>query len=144
MPLPDLLPASTSIPEPPEDLSDDARRLWSELWTGFSGVLSAELDRATVERLCDLADERAVLRRALEEHGPLLEEPIVTPKGDVVGTRLVANPAAKQLREVDKQLTALSDRLGLSPAARARLGLTIAHAQALAHTPEALMARMKR
>ena len=61
--------------------------------------------------------------------GVLLEEPIVSPSGKVVGTRVVPNPAAAMLRALDKQLDALCDRLGLVPAARARLGLTLTTAE---------------
>ena len=59
----------------------------------------------------------------------MLEEPIVSPSGKVVGTRVVLNPASAALRALDEALDALADRLGLVPAARARLGLTLTTAE---------------
>jgi phage terminase small subunit len=48
---------------------------------------------------------------------------IVSPKGDVVGERIVPNPAEQQLRRIDKALDAVTAALGLSPTSRARLGV---------------------
>jgi len=87
------------------------------------------LDGLTVRRFCDVLEERDEVMAAWKEHGPLLSEPIVTPRGDIAGERLVANPAAAMLRGLDKELDALSDRLALTPAARARLGLTMTSAE---------------
>ena len=50
------------------------------------------IDREMATQLAEAVDERRIYRAAVAEHGPLLTEPIVTPKGDVVGERLVANP----------------------------------------------------
>jgi hypothetical protein len=59
------------------------------------------IDREMVTQLAEAVDERETYRTALREHGPLLVEPIVTPKGDVVGERLVPNPAEGMLRRCE-------------------------------------------
>ncbi len=87
------------------------------------------LDAVSVERFCELVEERQVVLTAWHEHGPVVTEVIVDPKGGVAGTRLVANPAAGMLRALDRQLDSLSDRLALTPAARARLGLIMTTAE---------------
>lgn len=88
-----------------------------------------ELDGLSVERFCRLVEERVRVQAAFDELGPLLVEPIVSPKGDVVGERQVPNPAGAMLRALDRELDALSDRLALTPAARARVGLTLTSAE---------------
>lgn len=54
---------------------------------------------------------------------PLLEEPIVTPTGLTVGSKIVANPAVNMLRKAQAQLTKELSDLGFNPTARSRLGL---------------------
>ena len=85
-----------------------------------------------VTQLAETIDEREKYRTALSEHGPLLAEPIVTPKGDVVGERLVPNPAEGMLRRCEARIERLGRDLGLTPTARARLGLVLANATATA------------
>jgi phage terminase small subunit len=94
----------------------------------FGPLHVPDLDRLTVERFAQLVDERAGVQAELER-GFVLEEPLVTPTGAVAGVRHVPNPAASMLCGIDKELTALSDRLGLTPAARAKLGLTMSSAE---------------
>lgn len=66
---------------------------------------------ATAQRFEELAEERAALRAELDR-GYLLEEPLFTPNGDVAGKRVVLNPALPALRELDRAIDALADRLG--------------------------------
>jgi Phage terminase, small subunit len=102
-------------------------------------LLLAGVDDIAVERLCRLLDE-AELTRAELARGIVLEEPIVSPTGQVVGTRVVANPAAGLLRQLDRQIDALADRLGLVPMARARLGLVLTTAERQALEVDSVLA----
>jgi len=132
-------------PPPPTSLGELGRAAWLDVWEGLPvGVLDAKADYLTVARLCEAADDREAARAAVVELGPLLDEPIVTPKGDVVGTRKVANPAAEMVRKLDKVIDDASDRLGLSPAARARLGLTISRARLAQADAATLLAGVNR
>ena len=141
-----LLPSATEpAPEPPETLGTLGRQVWTDVWEGLpAGVLEVQADYLTVTRLAEAAEDRAAARAAVIELGPLLEEPIVTPRGDVVGTRQVANPAAETVRKLDRVIDAASDRLGLSPAARARLGLTIARGRLATVDAETMLRQMRR
>jgi P27 family predicted phage terminase small subunit len=114
-------------PAPPKALGAPGRAAWRAVMEN-APLLLPDLDAVTVTRFCDLIDERATVSVELKR-GVLLEEPIVSPSGKVVGTRIVPNPASAMLRALDKQLDALADRLGLVPAARARLGLTLTTAE---------------
>jgi hypothetical protein len=91
-------------------------------------LLLPDLDGIQVHRLAQLCDERDATMGELDR-GVLLEEPLVDPRGGIVGMKVVPNPAAAMLRALDKELDALADRLGLVPAARARLGLTLTSAE---------------
>jgi P27 family predicted phage terminase small subunit len=134
-----------TAPPPPDHLGELGRQVWLDVWEGFpSAVLNDRLDRLAVTRLAEAADDRENARMYLQELGVLLEEPIVTPRGDVVGTRMVINPAALQVQKLDRQIDLMSDRLGLSPAARARLGLTISKAQLAQADASNLLSRMRR
>ncbi len=138
----DPLAPIVEAPSPPADLPAGTETLWATVWAAMPvGVLS-DLDCYTIRRLCDLVAERLLWVEVLAEHGPLLREVVQNARGDIIGHRWVSNPAAKELRQLDRAIDAVSDRLGLSPSARARLGLTINQAKlASAH---ALMAGMRR
>jgi P27 family predicted phage terminase small subunit len=140
-----MAPMVDPPPPAPENLGELGRQVWLDVWEGLPpSVLEAQADYLTVARLCEAAEDRAAARAAVVELGPLLEEPIVTPRGDVVGIRKVANPAAEMIRKLDRVIDAGSDRLGLSPAARARLGLTISRARLANADAATLLAGMGR
>jgi len=124
--------------EAPKHLGAEGMAAWAVVMS-WAPLLLPEIDALAVERLCSLIDERSECRAEMT-HGALLEEPIVSPNGKVVGTRRVANPAVAMLRQLDKALDALSDRLGLVPAARARLGLTLTTAEKQALEVSAVLA----
>jgi Phage terminase, small subunit len=141
VPVPGQIDAVNYVPDVPDGLSEAAGAFWCDIWRSYpAGVLSPDIDGPSVARLCRLLDERDRWAVALDAHGLLLEEPIQNAKGDVVGTRLVSNSAAKELRAVDKQIDALSDRIGTTPAARARLGLVISTARTQQATAERIIA----
>lgn len=121
--LPSLIPAQpVSVPSTPRDLAGSGRRLWKRFWQSVPW-LDVDQHGAVVEELCRLTDELAVYRAALVERGPLLSEVITSSRGDVVGERWVANPAEMMARRAGAQMEKLWSVLGLTPAARARLGL---------------------
>ncbi len=134
---PSEVPETRTPPPAPDGLEDPGKAAWVAVMSG-APLLLPDLDAVTVERFCRVVDERTTVAVELNR-GVLLEEPIVSPSGQVVGTRVVPNPAAAMLRSLDKQLDALCDRLGLVPAARARLGLTLTSAEKQRAEVNALM-----
>lgn len=111
------------IPKPPAGLRAGGKRLWAEIWSAAQIWVNVGLDAGMVEQTCRLWDDMGALRREVSRHGHLLSEPIVTPTGVEVGTRLVANPAVKMLRDAETQWRSCMADLCIPPAARARLGL---------------------
>jgi phage terminase small subunit len=106
-------------------------------------LLLPDLDAIAVTRFAELVDEREAIRAELSR-GYLLIEPIVSPIGEVVGERVVLNPAVPALRQLDRQLDALADRLAIVPAARAKLGLTLTTAERQAAEVDAVLANRYR
>lgn len=110
------------VPTAPRGLSPAGRASWRESW---ALPWTALADRGAIANLARLEDERALLTAAIRQHGVILSKVLVSPKGDVVGDELYANPASRELRRVDAAILSLRDRLGLTPLYRARLGLAL-------------------
>jgi P27 family predicted phage terminase small subunit len=111
-----------TIPDAPSDLGVAGLASWGDAWRL---PWAYESDRAVIEQLARLEDERAELRADVDARGPVLTKPLTTSRGEVVGDEAYANPAIRELRRLDQSILPLRDRLGLSPLARARLGLEV-------------------
>jgi hypothetical protein len=88
-----------------------------------------ESDRGAVLALARLEDDAAELRAAVDRLGVVLEEPIVTPRGDIAGTRVCVNPAVAALARLSTPLRDLRGLLGMTPMSRARLGIGLLELQ---------------
>ena len=126
-------------PPAPEGLGPAGRTAWTAVMS-FAPLLLEHLDEVTVLRLCQALDEREALRAQLQA-GYMLEEPIVSPPGKVVGERLVINPAIPALRALDRSLDALAAALAITPKSRADLGLTLSDAELKQMNIDELMRR---
>lgn len=104
-------------PDPPPTLGAIGRRVWSDIWTAGARAYEPATDSLIIERYASLQERRRVLLDIIEEEGWLSEGS---------NGQTVAHPAVRLLMEVEKALTPLEDRLGLSPEARARLGISFA------------------
>jgi P27 family predicted phage terminase small subunit len=62
-------------------------------------------------------------RRTVDEYGDVIEEPIVNKQGEIVGKRLVKNPAISHMISFQSALHKLGVEFGLTPAGRNRLKL---------------------
>ena len=120
----------STVPEAPETLGTKGSKQWPVIWEAALVWLNPGLDGPVVERVCNLYDEIAILERDIKKYGLVFLEPIMTVRGPAIDpetgnvmTRRVANPAAKLLRDAEKQLQGWLSDLGFTPSARARLGL---------------------
>ena len=73
-----------------------------------------------MSQYCSVADDAAAAR-ADSARGVVLDEVIGDARGGSLGTRASLNPAVVALKNSEKTLVELGDRLSLSPASRARL-----------------------
>jgi P27 family predicted phage terminase small subunit len=126
-----LAPLRSVTPKPPsvpEHLGVVGTAIWNNVWQSMP-VLSPRLDLHSVTRYCEAAEDAVRARAEVEKRGLLIDEPMADPRGGILGYKAVLNPAEAALRRADKVVTELGDRLGLTPAARARLGLVISQAE---------------
>lgn len=103
---------------PPRGLGKDGRRLWRAVTTDAVAWL-APTDVTLLQLLCEAADERAELKRSVDEHGRFF----TTSKGYVV-----PHPAVGQLRTLEERMTSWLSLLGFTPTDRVRLGLEVKRA----------------
>jgi P27 family predicted phage terminase small subunit len=119
---------AATAPPPPEHLGAVGQATWRSLWEMLP-ILSPRIDDSLVRQFCEVTEDASRARAAVHDHGLLISEAKANPSGGTIGFKLTLNPAEMALRRTDKTLLDLSDRLGLSPASRARLGLTINRAE---------------
>ena len=117
-----------SQPAVPEHLGVFGAAIWAAVWESLP-ILSPKLDAHSVLRYCEASEDAVRARAEIENRGLVIDEVIADPRGGVLGHRAVLNPAEQSLRRADKVVTELGDRLGLTPAARARLGLVVNQAE---------------
>jgi P27 family predicted phage terminase small subunit len=117
-------PAPRAVEAPPAHLGVVGSAIWRDLWQSMP-ILSPKIDGHSVTRYCEAADDASRARAEIEARGLLIDEVLADPRGGILATKVVLNPAEQALRRADKVMTELSDRLALSPAARARLGLVV-------------------
>ncbi len=110
------------MPKDPSGLGKAGKAAWKLAW---SVSWTHPPDTSTIEHFCRLEDQAAKLTDALDRDGVTLTRPIVSPRGEVVGTDFYEHPALKSLRGLDRQLIELRRMLGLDPASRARLRLEV-------------------
>lgn len=118
------LEPATSTPPVPLTLSESGRAMWNHIWSGPAQQwLAPQIDGIRVQTVCQLADDIADYQSDISTMGNLLEEPIVTPTGMVVGTKIVANPLVKMRNDALKILDRELSSLAFDPVSRSRLGL---------------------
>ena len=123
---PASVPAEIEVPKLPVRAPAGLGKVGRAMWRDLRDLEWAQIsDGNALRRLCELEDERALLAAAVNEHGPLLSKPVMTARGDVVGSETYANPAIRELRRLDVQILELLKGFGLTPMARARLGLAV-------------------
>jgi P27 family predicted phage terminase small subunit len=118
-----VVAGSRVVPKAPEGLEAVGAAIWALAW-GQPQIHKADV--VAVTRLCHLEDEAARLRAVLAADGEILRKPLQNSKGERLGEQTYVHPAVTALRKLDEQLTPLIGTLGLSPAARERLGLVVA------------------
>jgi P27 family predicted phage terminase small subunit len=102
-------------PAPPAELLPDTVRRWDVYWRSpAADVVDRERDLAAVERLFVLYDQHA---RAME----IVSKALMV-KGSMGQVRV--NPLAEHALRLEDKIIRLENELGLTPAARRRMGAT--------------------
>jgi len=93
--------------------SKAGRKMWREIWALGASVYIEGRDRIVITRYVELQERRTELVEAIGEW---------TSVGS--NGQIVLHPLARMLTTLEQQLVPLEDRLGLSPEAGLRLGIT--------------------
>lgn len=114
------------VPDPPRKMLQLTRSVWELVWT--SGIASAlqPQDQVSLQRWIRYLDEWNRCEREMTK--PRFDRLVAGSRG-----QLVLNPLIPYMQQLEGLMTKLEDKLGLSPMARARLGLTAAEGQLLAN-----------
>lgn len=97
-----LLPAATSIPEPPRPLMKYGREVWDQVWNVGVNWISPNTDMELLLMTCEMIDERWNLR--------------------VKVMQTEDSRMRRGLRELDRAIIGNLSLLGFTPADRTRLG----------------------
>ena len=104
------------IPSPPRGISKRGRKVWQALWESpVGGALDWGSDQAALTRWIGYYDRWYRVFKQLESADTL----IVGSQGQDV-----LNPLSTELQRLESMIRSLENGLGLTPMARARLGLT--------------------
>lgn len=95
------------------------KQTWVDFWSSSISAAVENADRAVVLRLFELRDRQARAWLRYDKQ-PYVDGSMGQPR---------ANPALADAMSLEKAIIALEDRLGLSPKARAQLGVTFGQAQ---------------
>ncbi len=110
------------IPEPPKGVKAEVKELWSRLWqTPVGRAWDPDMDGPLLERYA------RTLHRWINANRDVAALESVVTYGST--GQLVLHPITKYIQDLETQLMRMEDKLGLSPMARARLGLTIAEGE---------------
>ena len=106
-------------PEPPPKLLKTTRDAWAAYWASpVASVVDRASDMPAVRRLFTLYDERERCLRSART-----SRLVAGSQGQPV-----LNPLYRHMSTLDAEVRMLEDRFGLTPAARARLGITLGEA----------------
>ncbi|MGH7734044.1 MAG: P27 family phage terminase small subunit, partial [Gemmatimonadales bacterium] len=110
-------PAAEAIglPEPRSDWREDTRASWRAYWASDLALLALDVDAPAVARLFAMYDQHA---RSME----VVSQALVV-RGSTGQIR--ANPLADHALRLESAIVRLENELGLTPAARTRMGIAI-------------------
>ena len=102
-------------PVAPVSMSEVGRAHWERIWS--APWVRPNYDAAAVVRLCELYEDREAMRASIREWGLMLPASAAAGGGR-------SNPMIDKLMKGDSELRKLEVEFGMTPAARAKLGLT--------------------
>ncbi|MEK7795101.1 MAG: phage terminase small subunit P27 family [Candidatus Hydrogenedentota bacterium] len=106
------------LPEPPAELSAAAKREWYRLIGEMDASILSKADRNELARLCVLWSQYEECQEALADGG------LIETHTNVKGHSFTAIRAEATLAlKIGEQLVRLASRFGLTPAARASIGI---------------------
>lgn len=110
---------NTPIPEAPSSLGIDGLKLWNRIWSNSGHSLDQFMDYLLMETLCNITDEIAFIRAALSvgRIGGGVDRAYIA-----MNKTKATDPYVTQLDKLRRQQAQCLSELGLTPAARAKMG----------------------
>ena len=113
------------VPNCPSWLSREAKAEWRRIVPELDAAeLLAVVDRAALAAYCQAWAELQINTATIEKDGRIVEEPIQSAGGEVIGQRLKPHPAVRLQRDAFARVRSFLIEFGLSPAARSRVNIT--------------------
>ena len=107
--------AAAPQPEPRAEWRDETRASWKAYWASEMAVLALEVDRPAIGRLFAMYDLHARSMEAVSQ--------ALAVRGSTGQIR--TNPLADHALRLESAIVRLENELGLTPAARTRMGIAI-------------------
>jgi P27 family predicted phage terminase small subunit len=111
-------PSTADPPAPPSGLGKLAKDLWARFWTSAVAGVIEDPDLYALKRWIESVDERERLLRAVRK--------ATTVRGST--GQPVLNPLAKRLDQLEGQIERFERQFGMTPKARADLGIATGNA----------------
>jgi P27 family predicted phage terminase small subunit len=110
------------IPEMPTGLSEFAQAEWNATLPMLvnMGIIS-RVDGSALAAYCECCDSCFEAKKEVKRLGRIIEEPICSKTGEVIGYKRKANPAVAMLYDALKLMKSFLIEFGMTPAARSRL-----------------------
>lgn len=109
------LPEAFVVPSPRDEWREDTKQAWQTYWASDLAILALSVDAPSITRLFGMYDQHA---RAME----VVSKALVV-KGST--GQLRTNPLADHALRLDAAILRLEGELGLTPGARARMGIAM-------------------
>ena len=106
-------------PTPPDTLGEWGADLWVEVWQYGAGIYHVS-DYGVIERYCSMQEQRRQLLQVIEIDGLMSTGSTGQP---------ILHPAFKAVHDINGRLLNIEGALGLTPEARARLGIATIEVQ---------------
>lgn len=111
------------IPDRPREITGEAAREWDRIAADLDAAGTiAVVDRGILAAYCLAVADMLSARDAINREGRFLVEPVQTARGELIGQKTRPHPAVKMLAESSGRVQRLAESLGLTPAARQRMG----------------------
>lgn len=112
----------TGAPDCPGFLSRIAKEEWNSIIPIIDEMkLLSRADGKAIAAYCQCYSRWREAEKLIDKFGMIVEEPIVTKEGEVVGTKYKKNPACNVAKEMVGQMRAFLSLFGLDPSSRSRL-----------------------
>ena len=118
------------IPEHPDSLPESQYHNWDLYWSSSIALAADDVDIAVLTRLFCYRDE---LEKSIDIWQKMDIEERYEEQIGRYSVKRVVHPLSKRIKELEKLVLTIEDKVGLSPRSRAQLGIEISNAELAWH-----------